>query len=475
MFGQQLYPTPDDVIRQMVAVVGDRLSKNKANYETTSILDPSAGSGAILKYINRVYKCSRLGLYAVEIDADLRYILQQNFMVVGTDFLSWSDPAVRFDFVIMNPPFQDGCKHVLHAWTQALADGGELVALVNTETIANPCSQERQLLLNLIAEHGTTQHMGRCFQKAERPTDVDVTMIHLTKPEAESFDFSTGNWSTRDLDFKAEEIQQNPLVASDAIESLLAQYNAAVHALVERDRAERQFHFLFKDIRGLVPGGVEGRDKCQFAPPDVSLMDRAIELRRQFWCYLFRKTKLGDRAPTKFERDFEAFQKSQGSMEFNRDNIMEVFSMLLGSYDQIMQECLIVTFDELTSLYEKNKVHFEGWKTNKGWKVNKKVIHPSYSPRYYSRWRSTVIEDLEKVLCWISGMSAEAIVTVDSLAQSHYDIIGPATPGNIETTFFHCKIFKKGTLHLTFKDLDLLAEFNRRAAIGKQWIGGEGF
>ena len=34
------------------------------------------------------------------------------------------------------------------------------------------------------------------------------------------------------------------------------------------------------------------------------------------------------------------------------------------------------------------------------------------------------------------------------------------------------KIFKKGTLHLDFLDLDLLAEFNKRAAEGKQWLGG---
>lgn len=41
-----------------------------------------------------------------------------------------------------------------------------------------------------------------------------------------------------------------------------------------------------------------------------------------------------------------------------------------------------------------------------------------------------------------------------------------------ESTFFRIKFFKKGTVHLEFKDEHAWAEFNRRAAAGKNWIGG---
>ena len=40
-----------------------------------------------------------------------------------------------------------------------------------------------------------------------------------------------------------------------------------------------------------------------------------------------------------------------------------------------------------------------------------------------------------------------------------------------ESEFFRIKFFKKGTVHLVFKDVDLLAVFNRAAAEGKNWVG----
>lgn len=39
------------------------------------------------------------------------------------------------------------------------------------------------------------------------------------------------------------------------------------------------------------------------------------------------------------------------------------------------------------------------------------------------------------------------------------------------STFFDIRIFKKGTVHLIFRDKDLLAQFNRAAAQGKNWVG----
>lgn len=41
----------------------------------------------------------------------------------------------------------------------------------------------------------------------------------------------------------------------------------------------------------------------------------------------------------------------------------------------------------------------------------------------------------------------------------------------IDSTFFKMRGFKKGTLHIDFKDLDLLAKFNQAAAKGKKWLG----
>jgi hypothetical protein len=42
------------------------------------------------------------------------------------------------------------------------------------------------MLWDLIQEYGSVQDMGSCFADAERPTDVEVSMIKLKKPKKET-------------------------------------------------------------------------------------------------------------------------------------------------------------------------------------------------------------------------------------------------------------------------------------------------
>ena len=61
---------------------------------------------------------------------------------------------------------------------------GRVVALVNSETLRNPCTRTRQQLLNLIEQvGGVVEELGACFKDSERPTDVEVSIIRLQKPE----------------------------------------------------------------------------------------------------------------------------------------------------------------------------------------------------------------------------------------------------------------------------------------------------
>jgi hypothetical protein len=43
-------------------------------------------------------------------------------------------------------------------------------------------------------------------------------------------------------------------------------------------------------------------------------------------------------------------------------------------------------------------------------------------------------------------------------------------PGWSESTFFEMKYYKKGTLHLKFKDEALWNDFNLAAARGRNWL-----
>ncbi len=77
----------------------------------------------------------------------------------------------------MNPPFADGAKHVLKAW-EILFDG-EIVAILNAETLKNPYSKERKLLFKLIEQYGEVEYLQQIFAgvDAERQTNVEIAYL----------------------------------------------------------------------------------------------------------------------------------------------------------------------------------------------------------------------------------------------------------------------------------------------------------
>ena len=63
----------------------------------------------------------------------------------------------------------------------------------------------------------------------------------------------------------------------------------------------------------------------------------------------------------------------------------------------------------------------------------------------------------------------EHICTVEDALRNHFRHLGSVRTGDkfqnkIESTYFEIRFFKKGTLHLIFKDEFLWQEFNYRAA-----------
>lgn len=124
----QLFPTPQDVAARMVELadldVGHR------------VLEPEAGTGAIIREIAKAVALDEIELCAVEINARLADMLRESFpdaQVTQADFLGFqpvASDAPLFDRILMNPPFADAqdIKHILHA-RALLAPGGRLVAI----------------------------------------------------------------------------------------------------------------------------------------------------------------------------------------------------------------------------------------------------------------------------------------------------------------------------------------------------------
>ncbi len=175
------FPTPSQLIEKM-------LEEYKTKPLPKNILEPSAGKGDIVDYINKIQNKRKMqsNIYAFEFVPELQNILKSknNCQLLGKDFLKYqnNNSKITFDLIIMNPPFDRGAEHTLHAW-EMLVRGGKIIALLNKHTYYNPYNSHRLKLKTLIDQYGTIENLGRCFTSttSERPANVDVIMVTITK------------------------------------------------------------------------------------------------------------------------------------------------------------------------------------------------------------------------------------------------------------------------------------------------------
>ncbi|WP_199570558.1 rRNA adenine N-6-methyltransferase family protein [Streptomyces murinus] len=123
-YDQGWYATPPALVTQIVDAAGIRAGD--------TVLEPSAGAGAMTADI-----ASRGGVVdAVEFDerraavlraqGDCRKVMQTDFL--GLDPLDWEE---GYDRIVMNPPFNNGLDHILHA-VGFMKDDGHLVAVMSS-------------------------------------------------------------------------------------------------------------------------------------------------------------------------------------------------------------------------------------------------------------------------------------------------------------------------------------------------------
>jgi protein-L-isoaspartate O-methyltransferase len=157
----QLFPTPSHIAQRMVY-----LAKIEHNH---AVLEPSAGTGNILKAISEHSNCDNV--VAVEINQSLATAFDhERYEVVCGDFLEYT--GHQFDRIVMNPPFEHGAdiKHINHAMT-LLKPGGRLVALC-----ADGPRQRKEF--TPIAVHWESLPDGSF---ASQGTGVNVALMVITK------------------------------------------------------------------------------------------------------------------------------------------------------------------------------------------------------------------------------------------------------------------------------------------------------
>lgn len=521
MFGSEFYPTPRAVARKMVAKISP-----KAKY----YLEPSAGKGDLADVIRRPttfeefetenprrseehegvrardryswHDEDRNGITVdvIEQNPSLTAVLRsKDYSVVGYDWLDYNGTSY-YDAIIMNPPFSNGDKHLLKAWD--FLHSGDIVCLLNEETLKNPHTEDRRRLLALIeASAGEIEYLGPCFDTAERTTRVNVAMVHLKKTAP---DDAQDMWASEAKAGKEKsydvEVGDDPnmLAIRDNLGNMEHWYNMANEhfALAVNHLRKAQLYMNQNKIRDYQQHGSHEEDFKKIAGMALgnAQASRSEFLRRHrklAWTSVFNQMEFDKWLDSKQQERFMKDVEKDSTIPFTADNIKETLHNVFLSRNKLFDESVANIFDDLCShavengcgpampdRIKENYRRNEGWKTNDSYKVNEKLIFPygcryeynSFACRYGESDR--LYTDLDRILCVLDGEPFEKCGTIGAALQAAFSRKQNSVSDQVtESEYFRIRFYKKGTVHLKWKRLDLLERFNITAASGKKWIG----
>lgn len=460
LFDEEFYPTPIEVIERMM---------RDEDVAGKHVLEPSAGSGNIVDWL---YSHGAENVIACEQDDKLRRILQGKCDLISDDFFKLTSSDVsHVDYIVMNPPFSNADKHILHAWEIAPA-GSTIIALCNSETLIRTYSESRKILKETISLNGQRVDLGCAFSRAERRTNVDVSLVKLYKLGNGSSEFD-GYFEGEDY----AELQAGTegLMKYDVVRDIVNRYVQAVRVFDKVDEAA-------KEINGLVSFNTcfNIRFKAEDMHDKGSIVTRdrfKKELQVASWKFLIKQFNMRRFVTSKVYEDINKFVETQQHVPFTMRNVYKMLNRIVAESGTRMQQSLEEAFDLICSYSAENSSAGEKWKTNSNYMVNRKFIVPwmcNYNDYTYINeyvrlkiGREHRVDDIHKALCYITGTpvsdnyndSFEGFVHNNKLNWVEW----------YEWGFFRFKCFKKGTIHFEFKDEDVWYKFNQEVAKSRGW------
>lgn len=486
---KDFYPTPEAIINKMLCDIDFKMIH--------SILEPSAGKGNIVEAIKKKetnYNKFSFDIDCIEADQNLQSILKgKNFRVVYNDFLTY-DTMKEYDLIVMNPPFSNGCKHLLKALEMQQRNGGAIVCLLNAETLKNPCTNDRQYLQRKLTEYNAkVEFIQDAFIDAERKTAVEIALIKVQLPEVQRQSFILDGLQKAQQQKEIEtETESTQLIDGDFFKAIVNQYNLEVEAgikLIKEYYAMKPF--ILSDFgkdketgEVIQTGGcilqmdiISNRDKYN---NKLSINEYIREVRGKYWKALFENKKFIGQLTNNLQRDFYNKVEELKDYDFSLYNIYQLKIDMQKKVVKGIEDTIMELFEEFSNKYHwydetSGNIHYyNGWKTNKAWIINKKVIIPlkAYDDYYTDRFRPThydvmrKLQDIEKCFNYLDGGLTEAVDLEESLkfAEEYGET------KNIQLKYFTVTFYKKGTCHIVFNDDELLKKFNIFGSQHKGWL-----
>lgn len=519
----EFYPTPPELAAKMIS---HEFIKGK--HET--ILEPSAGKGDLIDFLlltieyleyrdccRYIYKNDLAMPYETVIDGVInRFVLPdfkngkrsekynekvdcieadsnfcailrgKEYRVYNDDFLKWDDDK-HYDLIIMNPPFSNGDEHLLKAISIAEKTGSKIICLLNAETIKNPYSNKRKLLVNTLEKYNAEiEFVQNAFSNAERKTDVEVAIIRVEIPAP----FKERSQIWEELEQSNVEINEpefsNEIVTADdplrmavnlykrelqAGKKLIEEYLALKPYLSSSFENEKTPSYM-KGCLLTLSSGKNGLDWNEYL----------YSLRYKYWYQLLHNPAFMNNLTSNLREEYYSMISKFAHKDFSLKNIYDVKMDIISRTAKGIEDKIVSMFESLSyqhSMEAAGNVHyFNGWKSNSAFKINKKVVIPYVAAwewgrlEYYHYSDRSVykkLDDLEKCLAFLQIGDSEYIYDIDLSHQLKVYQEQQITK-KMQFRYFDVDVFKKGTMHIKFRDLDLLKRFNIYGCQHKGWL-----
>lgn len=482
MFNKDFYPTPEKIILKMVK----KSRILNSDMRVINLLEPSAGKGNIVDFIENKYNkyyTKKIRIDVIEKDEQLlNFLTGKKYKIVSNDFLEFQTNK-HYDLIIMNPPFSDVEDHILKAFE--ILQNGELITLLDTNTLNKNTFKANKIKEILRNNDSEVISLGNCFSNSERNTNVEVSMIYINKKSEKITSMFEG------LDFENKDNSENydfennyNISKRDVVKNEVEKYNALLSYMFEFFTIIRKINSLNILKSKYFVETLSKYDVCKNNTDD--LIKEFLSFRNEIdedvknicWESIFKRTGIERLLTNNTRNEIEKLKNEQKGIDFTENNIYTLLDILFQNQGKILESCVLEIFDKLTKYYKENRVHFEGWKTNDSWKVNRKFILPNivtFDNRWGGSWSvsySSNTNDIDRCMCFLSGKDFNEIDTIYKTLTNDLRYKGTKKGWGdyIESEFFKIKYFKKGTAHFIFKDEWLWHKFNIVACQGKNWL-----
>lgn len=473
---KEFYPTPVHLLDKILYGVRWELIND--------VLEPSAGKGNIALYVKEKLKRNyhkMASVDCIEKDPELQTWLKgKDLTLISDDFLTFTTYK-QYDLIIMNPPFSDGDKHLLKA-LEMQKNGGNIICILNAETLRNTYTNTRKELLKKLTDlHANIEFMEDEFVQAERPTKVEIAVIKVNIPKKKNDSIFLNELKQEQQVENTNNYESASLVSNDYIEAIIAQYNLEVSAGIK----------LIQEYEAMKPYIMDSIVKKSFSKPTIELSingnfdssnvinNYIYNVRYKYWHALFNNNKFTNGMTSNLKEKYRSEIINLSQYDFSFFNIKTIQEDIAKSLVAGIEECIIKLFDELSFQYSysdelSNNIHYyNGWKTNKAWIINKKIIYPFLNAwNYLNKYDPTnynIIEklsDIEKSLAFLDCGKSEHVDLYNQLEMAKKNNVTK----KIKLKYFTISFYKKGTCHIEFTNLELLKKLNIFGSQQKGWL-----